>query len=222
MRFYTARQVIHDAFMPDITCIDTSAMMIEFGIQHTAKGAGNKIMDHCEKGIIQQALAVQKVKDRLGWAWNMFAYTPPGTGQGFERSTLLEWLARRHIEKKAGNPFLEPRLMNLARIAMHDIAQEDRVGKRRRRKYRELAMTVGVSAEEYERDWHPHYIRFRGYLQALPERSLPPIAAVVWCLVDKATGTPEEAWEAAEDLRGLLKMPAPESEAEERIVDKPN
>src|SRR5690554_3804361 len=118
MRFYTARQVIHDAFMPDVTAIDVSSMILEFGVQHSARGAINKIMDHCEKGIIQQALEVQRHTDALGWAWNMFAYTPPGTGHGFERSTLLDWMAKTHKER--GCAYTDPRLMMLARVAMQD------------------------------------------------------------------------------------------------------
>ncbi len=203
MRFHHARQVIHDAFMSDVTSIDASDGIVNFGVQFSARGATNRIMDHCEKGIIQQALAVQKITDKTAWAWNMFAYAPPGVCAGFERSHLLGWMHERHKKHQRGDLLLTSALSNLARVAMQDVAREDRTGKRWRRRHAELCVVVGVDVDDYLEHWHRHYIQFRGYLQSLPERSLPPIAGVVSLMNAKASGSET----AAADLRRALKMP---------------
>lgn len=200
MKFVTARQVIHDAFVSDITGIDIKAMYEEGGIQFTAKGADNKIMDHAEKGIIQQALAVQKITDPLSWAWNMFAYSPPGTAGSEVRQILHECFLLRRGDY-VGIPVVMMGM--LARMAMYDVAHEEVTGHRKRRKYADMAKLFKVPEEVYQKEWHKHYVAFRGYCQGLPEKSLPPIADVIWLMVDKADGEPF----AAEDLRKALTMP---------------
>lgn len=208
MRFYTARQVIHDAFMWDVTSIDISALLLDFGIQFSAKGSENRIMDHCDKGVIQQAMQVQRRQDLSAWAWNMFAYTPPGTAHGYERSTLLQWLVSRYRGQGCGNPLRDPKIgtMMLARVAMEDIKYEDVLGRRKRRKYADMASLVGVGEDEYKKHWHWRYAKFRGYCQALPERSLPPIANIVWMIIDKRSENPKQAETAREDLVRALKI----------------
>lgn len=200
MKFITARQVIHDAFISDVKGIDIKALYEEGGIQFTAKGADNKIMDHVGKGFIQQALAIQKVLDPVSWAWNMFAYAPPGTCGSTERHILHEELMRRR-----GTALGIPPLMMgmLCRMAMHDVAHEEVTGHRRRRKYEHMAKLFQITPEEYKKSWHKHYVAFRGYCQELPEQSLPPISNVLWLFVEKADGDPL----AAEDLRRALRMP---------------
>lgn len=201
MRYYTARQVIHDAFMPDVTSIDTSAMILEFGVQFTAKGGDGKTMTHCGKGIIQQALEVQRSRDELSWAWNLFAYAPVGMVPTQARSVVLRWLMRRLAADEGGGA-LHSVLPALARIAMHDVALQDTLGKRRRRRYADLARVVGLDEDDYKSNWHRYYVRFRGYCLGLPERSLPPIASVVWMMLDK-----QEGRDVTDELGRALKMP---------------
>jgi len=201
MRYYTARQVIHDAFMPDVTSIDISAMILEFGVQFTAKGGDRKTMTHCGKGIIQQALEVQRSRDELSWAWNMFAYAPVGMVPTQARSVVLRWMMCR-LAAEEGGGVLHSVLPALARIAMHDVALQDTLGKRRRRRHADLARAVGLDEDDYKNNWHRYYVRFRGYCLGLPERSLPPIASVVWMMLDKREGR-----DVTDELGRALKMP---------------
>lgn len=205
MKFHTARQVIHDAFLPGPGQVDISEIRVQF----SGKGSDNKTMDHCEKGLIQQALQVQKVRDPLAWAWNMYAYTPPGTQNGFERSKILQWLASTFRDQGYGNPFLDPTgaVMQLARVAMADISYEDVTRKRKRRKYADMGRMLSMDPETYEKQWHRHYVFFRGLCQRLPERSLPPIANIIWMILDKGSEDPVEAKAAGEDLLRALKIP---------------
>lgn len=207
MKFITARQVIHDAFTADITGIDIKAMYEEGGIQFTAKGADNKIMDHAEKGIIQQALAVQRHNDPVAWAWNMIAYSPAGTARSQERNLLQSYLLHLHILRHPDCSIPQLMLGMLARMAWEDIRHEDTTRERKRRKYEHMGRLFKVSAEEYEKSWHKHYVAFRGYCQALPERSLPPIADVIWMMIDKKEGDFIERHNATTDLQQALKMP---------------
>lgn len=206
MKFHSARQVIHDAFLPGAGPVDISEIRVQF----SSKGSDNKTMDHCEKGLIQQALQVQKVRDPIAWAWNMYAYTPPGTQHGFERSKILQWLATLFRDYGHGNPFLDPTgsVMQLARVAMADIAYEDVTRQRKRRKYVDLGRMLAMDAETYEKQWHRHYVFFRGLCQRLPERSLPPIANIIWDIIDKGSDDPEEASAARENLTKALTIPA--------------
>lgn len=202
MKFKTTRQVIHDAFIAGVSALDIKTLYEEGGIQFTAKGADNKIIDHTEKGFIQQALEVQRHKDPLGWSWNMFAYAPLGTSSLENREVLLNWLIRRLAAEEGGGA-LRSKLPLLARVAMHDVAVEDVTGMRKRRKYSALAKAVGVDEERYKKHWHQYYVSFRGYCLSLPERSLPPISNVIWLMLDMEEGDVY----AAENLRKAMKMP---------------
>lgn len=201
MKFQFARQVIHDAFMNDVKGVDLGKRCLEFGIQFTAKGGDGKTLDHCDKGIIQQALAIQRVKDPVSWAWNMFAYTPPDTAGTLEKTLLLNWLVHRVNGATWDH-------LALARIAMHDISIQDRRESQVRRRKAAMAATLGVDEEEYQQKWHAQYQKFRARCLALPEKSLPPIARVVYLVVHKQHPDPAIAKRAHEDLLKALKMPA--------------
>jgi hypothetical protein len=56
------RKAWHDAFDPNVQSIDMRDVLNEFGVQYTAKGADNRIIDHAEKGIIQHAGTLREVK----------------------------------------------------------------------------------------------------------------------------------------------------------------
>lgn len=209
MIYMAARQVIHDAFMNGVKGIDLDKLSLEFGIQFTARGPDGRIMSHCEQGVIQQALEVQKARDKVAWAWNMFAYTPPGTGGGFERSILLHWMADQHQKRTNINPYMEPegRIMRLARIALHDIALQDRRESKVKRRHKDIALALGVSVEDYESTWQKHYKMLRGYVLTLPERSLPPISRIIYLVIQKRNAAQSDLVEAAGNLSRALKMP---------------
>lgn len=183
-------------------------------VQHTTKGADGQIMGHVEKGMIQQAIALLRERAPHLWAFGMIAYAPPGTTHGFERSLLCGWLRECFYEHADHEQFQRYRhtrddvkIRQLALIAALDIAHEDVTGLRRRRKYAGLARAISVTggAEEYQRDWHRHYVFFRDLVKTLPEQALPPIATVVWriCGLQESEG-PGEAHARAEDLREVL------------------
>jgi hypothetical protein len=218
MKMISARHAWHWAFLDDQRSIDFRDVLNEWGVQFTARGADNRIMDHVEKGMIQQAVALLKERDQVAWAWGMVAYAPPGTAHGFERAVIGQWLrdcfyAHADHAEFAGyrHTVNDVKLRTLALIAALDVAHEDVTGHRRRRKYADLARAISVpgGAEEYQRDWHRHYVFFRDLVKTLPERALPPVATLVWriCGLRDAEDL-GEAQACAEDLRGVLAVKA--------------
>jgi len=179
MQFKSLRQMIHDAFMTDVKAIDIKALYEEGGIQFTAKGADGKIMDHVQKGYVQHALALQREQDPLSWAWNMFAYSPVGTAGSRERNILSSHALVSFASKHPDCPVPVAKIGMLARIAMHDISVEDVTGHRKRRKYEDLGRLFGISGELWQKEWHGHYVYFRGLFQALPAKSLPGLGGVI-------------------------------------------
>jgi hypothetical protein len=187
-------------------------------VQHTAKGADGRIMSYVEKGMIQHAIALLRKRDNVAWSWGMIAYAPPGTANGFERAILCQWLRERFYAHPDHAEFAgyrhtrdDVKLRGLALIAALDIAREDVTGLRRRRKYADLARAISVpgGAEEYQRDWHRHYVFFRDLVKTLPERALPPIATVMWRIAGlEESESPVEAQACAEELRGVLAVKA--------------
>lgn len=219
MKMTSARHAWHWAFSDDQRSIDFRDVMDEWGVQFTARGADNRIMDHVEKGMIQQVVALLRERDPVSWAWGMIAYAPPGTAHGFERSILCSWLRDRfythsdHEEFRVFRGTLnDVKVRQLALIAALDIAHEDVTGCRRRRKYADLARAISVpgGAEQYERDWHRHYVFFRGLCKTLPERALPQVANVLWRMVDLGDASCTEDAEAlSQDLRQVLSVSLP-------------
>lgn len=214
MKMISARHAWHWAFLDDQRSIDFRDVLNEWGVQFTARGADNRIMDHVEKGMIQQAVALLRERDQVAWAWGMVAYAPPGTAHGFERSILCQWL-REHFYAHADHVEFagyrhtvnDVKLRTLALIAALDVAHEDVTGHRRRRKYADLAKAASIAGghAEYQRDWHRHYVFFRDLVKDLPGRALPPIATVVWriCGLEDAE-SPGEALSCAAELREVL------------------
>jgi hypothetical protein len=78
MRFICARQAWHDAFMTDLAAPDFATQAAGVGVQFSARGADNKIVDHCERALIQQAIAILRERDVVAHAWGMIAYAPQG------------------------------------------------------------------------------------------------------------------------------------------------
>lgn len=241
MKMISARHAWHWAFETGEKAIDMQQLLNEMSmssapsgkralnfpqigsgsVQHTAKGADGRIMSYVEKGMIQQAIALLRVREPHLWAFGMIAYAPPGTANGFERAMICQWLREcfynydkypehRQFEHFKGT-IKDMKLRGLALIAALDIAHEDVTGLRRRRKYADLARAISVpgGAEEYQRDWHRHYVFFRDLVKDLPGRALPPIATVVWriCGLEDAE-TPGEAQACADELRGVLAVKA--------------
>lgn len=223
MKMTSARHAWHWAFSDDIRGMDFREIMDEWGVQFSSRGADNRIMDHVEKGLIQVAIHNLKLTDPVLWAWGMIAYAPPGTAHGFERSIMLGWLREQFhfvTENKYRHTPAEIKILSLARIAYQDIAHEDVTGERRRRKYSDLARAITIaSPDEYQRDWHKHYVFFRDLCKTLPERALPPVSTVLWRILDLGECVDQEgAQVSAGDLRKSLGIKDKTVSAAERKV----
>ncbi|WP_020209026.1 hypothetical protein [Gilvimarinus chinensis] len=206
MRYTTARVAIHAAYLTGEKGIDPKDVAEKFGISRSRLSDDIRIVQQVECGYIQKAMDRLKERDRALYAWNMFAYAPPGAAHGFERSWVLEWLVRRYLEETGVNPLLDMRLQMLARIAMQDYALMDRQGSRRRRPNSDFDRALMLPAGEYKQGspWHRAFYRFYDYCKELPERSLPPIGKVIGIMLDQAEGDPD----AAERLRKELGVAA--------------
>ncbi|HMW73157.1 MAG TPA: hypothetical protein PKD17_15120, partial [Cellvibrionaceae bacterium] len=126
MRFLCARQAWHDAFMTDLAAPDFATQAANVGVQKTARGANNAIVDHCERGFIIAAVHRLREADYIAYCWGMIAYAPQGTASfaefaamhGFMRDAFFEWLpAESEVRKLRYNPIFERRLKLLAKVA---------------------------------------------------------------------------------------------------------
>ncbi|WHI50468.1 hypothetical protein P3339_18800 [Microbulbifer sp. MLAF003] len=56
-----------------------------------ARDSGNRVMNACEKGLIQDVVAKLRTSDPLAFCWGMAAYAPPAA-RVKERAALLQYL----------------------------------------------------------------------------------------------------------------------------------
>lgn len=196
MRFLCARQAWHDAFMTDTAAPDFATQAANAGLQRTARGADNKIIDHCERGYIQHAIAVLRERDYTAYCWGMIAYAPQGTATMGEFAAMHGWLRTKFFErlvpgsemaKNRYNPDFERLIKTLAKIAVIDAGAEDaRQGQEKellkvhRRLTSDLAEVAGVRHMEYMAKWHKWYKFFKRTCgDELPKRALGPVAREV-------------------------------------------
>lgn len=198
-----ARQAWHDAFDADVKAIDICEIANSFGVQFSAKGGDGKTMDHCDKGKIQQIVHKVKVENTVAWAWGMLAYAPEGTeNMSLLRNILLDY-AFKAVQSEKLNPYLTSQCGHLAFIAIADAAVEARTGTRLRRKRADMAGLLKCSVEEYLSKWVPVFFKMKDALKDLDAIALPPVADVIWLIVDKAGGDVN----ATADLMRALKAP---------------
>lgn len=196
MRFLCARQAWHDAFMTDTAAPDFATQAANAGLQRTARGADSKIIDHCERGYIQHAIAVLRESDYTAYCWGMIAYAPQGTATMGEFAAMHGWLRTKFFERLAPgsemaknryNPEFERLLKTLAKIAVIDAGAEDaRQGQEKellkvhRRLTSDLAEAAGVRHMEYMAKWHKWYKFFKRTCgDELPKRALGVVAQEV-------------------------------------------
>lgn len=165
MRFLCARQAWHDAFMTDLAAPDFATQAAGVGVQFSARGADNKIVDHCERGFIQQAIAILRERDVVAHAWGMIAYAPQGVATMGDFSVMFGHLRtaffsrlppESELLKLRYNPEFERILKLLIKIAVIDAGAEDaRRGQKDiikvfRRLTADLAQLISVDHGEYQ------------------------------------------------------------------------
>lgn len=184
----SARQAWHTAFDPSISSIDMREVLNSYGVQFTAKGGDNRIMDHCDKGKIQQVIQTIKVENKAAWAWGMWAYAPQLFGDTSEIKNELLNFAFQSVQTEKFNPYLVAEVGHLAFIAMQDAAVEGRTGERYRRKRADMAKVCRCDTDQYLKKWVPIFFKMKDALKDLDAIALPPVAEVIWLLVDKGQG----------------------------------
>lgn len=173
------------------------------GVQFSAKGGDGKTMDHCDKWKIQQIINTVKCRDKSAWACGTLAYAPEGAKNiSVLRNILLDF-AFRAVQSERLNPYMVFQCGHLAFIAIADAAVEARTGARYRRKRADMAFLLKCSIDEYIKKWSPIFFRMKDSLKDLDSVALPPVADVIWMIIDKASGDLGADWE----LRKAMKTP---------------
>lgn len=207
----SARKYWHDAFISDVRAIDYEDLANGAGVQFTAKGSDNCTMSHCDKGKIQQAIHNLKQENKLAWAWGMFSCAPDGVEN---KNALVNMLFKYAMESvpaaylKAINKtsaFMSMECGKLARIAMEHAKIEVNSKVRHPHGHAEMAALLRVSKEDYKKIYLRIFVVMKDALRDLDGAALPPVARVVWLLIDKAQGDFAQRANAVEDLQGALK-----------------
>jgi hypothetical protein len=210
----SARKFWHDAFISDIKAIDYAELANGAGVQYTAKGSDNCTMSHCDKGKIQQAVSNLKSENNIAWAWGMFSCAPDGTEcKNTLVNKLFEFALKSipsfyltEIGKESG--FMSMECGKLARIAMEHAKIEANTKQRVPHNYAEMARLLGVTKYYYKLNYLRIYIVMKDSLRDLDRIALPPIAKVVWLIIDKSEGDFYERVNAAIDLPKALRTDA--------------
>ena len=184
----SARQAWHDAFTTDIRAIDYVELANGAGVQFTVKGSDNCTMNHCDKGKIQQVIHGIRQENKIAWAWGMYAYAPNGTQNLNSLMNILLPFALNSVRTEKFNSFTSPECGRLAFAAIHDASIEAWTDARYRRKRSEMAAFCNCTVEKYQKQWMPIFFNMKDRLRDLGAIALPPVASVVWMLVDKAKG----------------------------------
>lgn len=200
----SARQAWHDAFVSGVGSIDIREVLNTLGVQFSAKGGDNCTMEHCDKGKIQQVIHNIKMDNKTVWAWGMFAYAPIGTENQNSLLNILTAFALEVVRTEKFNPFMSHECGLLAFAAIGDARVEAVTDKRHRRKKNEMAAYCRCSIDQYEKVWMPIFFKMKDAVRDLSAKALPPVAKVVWQIVDKHNGE----MHAAEDLRGSMRTKA--------------
>lgn len=200
----SARQAWHDAFVSGVGSIDIRDVLNTLGVQFSAKGADKIIMDLCDKAKIQQAIHNIRVENKIVWAWGMFAYSPIGTENQNTLINILLPFALSAVKSEQFNSFQSVECGRLAFAAVADARIEAVTDQRHRRKRSEMAAFCRCSVAHYEKHWMPIFFKMKDAARDLSAQALPPVAKVVWQIVDKKNGESG----AVEDLQGSMRTKA--------------
>jgi hypothetical protein len=174
-RSRTKRQ-IYDTIIDDDGRIIASAPVPTTCAVETRVGRGSsaRIMDACEKGMVQSAVGKIRRSDPLAYCWGMAAYAPPAS-RVTERAALLQHLmgefdswGESHDRTKVGQ---------LAFFCIQACALRDVNG--RHVDLRQARIILSVDKVEWDRDWKKIWQRLQRRLDPLPGRALGPVAELV-------------------------------------------
>lgn len=199
-RAISARQAIHDAFLSDHRAIDYEALANGSGVQFTARGADNCIMDHCDKGKVQHVLYKLQQRRLVAWAWAMLAYAPQDAISLKTAQCILIPYLFINMRNRAFNPHEFDFFRKLCERAIHDACIDARVGRRQKHDRKALAALCKCSPEDYETTWRFQYYRLKDMLIDLDGVALPPVGNLIWACVDKENGSIA----ATEDFQKML------------------
>ncbi|WP_444942729.1 hypothetical protein ACJJIK_10760 [Microbulbifer sp. ZKSA006] len=138
------------------------------------KGSGSRVMDACEKGLIQSVVARLRDSDPLAYCWGMAAYAPPAK-RFKERAALLQYLMSEF--DKWGEPHPREKVSQLALFCIGACALRDVNG--RSIDLAQARSILGCDKKRWDREWKSLWQRLQRRLDALPARALGPVAEVV-------------------------------------------
>ncbi|WP_444905123.1 hypothetical protein ACJJIU_10535 [Microbulbifer sp. CnH-101-E] len=139
-----------------------------------AKDSGNRIMDACEKGLIQDAVAKLRVSDPLAYCWGMAAYAPPAS-RVKERATLLKYLMSEFDKWEEPHP--RDKVCQLALFCISASALRDVNG--RKVDVKQARAIVGCQKSTWDLEWKNIWRKLQRRLDPLPARALGPVSGVV-------------------------------------------
>lgn len=178
MKVISARQLWHDAFDTFEVTESIADKLQTFGVQFTARGAANRVMDQVERGIVQSVIARIKDHDPIAYHWGMAAYSPPGfRTQIRSRAHLLQHLLAAHEEWEFDFPRPQRQLEQLAFFCLTAACTRDVTG--RRIDLRQARNIVGTDKKTWDQTWKHVYRRWEYLLDKLPARALGPVAAEI-------------------------------------------
>ncbi|WP_445360397.1 hypothetical protein ACJJIL_17835 [Microbulbifer sp. EKSA005] len=138
------------------------------------KGSGSRVMDACERGIIQNVVARLRDSDPLAYCWGMAAYAPPAK-RFKERAALLQFLMSEFDKWEEPHP--REKVSQLALFCISACALRDVNG--RSIDLAQARSILGCDKKRWDREWKSLWQRLQRRLDTLPARALGPVAEVV-------------------------------------------
>ncbi|WP_444900489.1 hypothetical protein ACJJIX_20040 [Microbulbifer sp. VAAC004] len=138
------------------------------------KDSGNRIMDACEKGLIQDAVAKLRASDPLAYCWGMAAYAPPAS-RVKERATLLKYLMSEFDKWQEPHP--REKVSQLALFCINACALRDVNG--RLIDLVQARIILGCDKKRWDRKWVKIWKRLQRRLDPLPARALGSVSELV-------------------------------------------
>ncbi|WP_445363166.1 hypothetical protein ACJJIQ_23515 [Microbulbifer sp. ANSA003] len=138
------------------------------------KGSGSRVMDACERGIIQNVVAKLRDSDPLAYCWGMAAYAPPAK-RFKERAALLQFLMSEFDKWEEPHP--REKVSQLALFCISACALRDVNG--RSIDLAQARSILGCDKKRWDQEWVKIWKRLHRRLDPLPARALGPVSELV-------------------------------------------